>query len=271
MYRDVFTRRRKCCAAAVLVWSVATAIPACCAVAPQAYREAGVSLPADAAVPPDILVTDDTGRSRRLADLAGRPTVLVFADYTCQTLCGPIVAFVSAALERTGLRAGEQFGLVVVGLDPKDGAGDAVRMRRATLGAETALNDASVFVTADKAAVGRITSALGYRYVYDEEHDQYVHPGAAFVLRSDGHVVRVLSGLGISADDMRLALVEASDGRAGTWRDDVRLLCSGFDPAHGTYNLMVSRVLAGSVAASVVALGCGIGFLALLGRRRRTG
>ena len=66
----------------------------------------------------------------------------------------------------------------------------------------------------------------------------------------------------------RLALVEVSEGRSGTWRDDVRLLCSGFDPAHGTYNLMVSRVLAVSAAATTLALVCGIGALVLMGRRR---
>lgn len=256
------------CLAATVAWCAFASTYSYGAVGPKAYRDVGISLPSEAALPPDVTVKDEWGHSRRLGELVSRSTVLVFADYTCRTLCGPIVAFVGAALGRAGLRPGQDFGLVVVGLDPKDTAADAAKMRRDQLGAETALSDASAFVSGDRAAIARITAALGYRYAYDDENDQFVHPGAAFVLRADGHVARVLSGLGISVDDMRLALVEASEGRSGTWRDDVRLLCSGFDPAHGTYNLMVSRVLAVSAAATTLALVCGIGALVLMGRRR---
>src|SRR5690349_19109343 len=76
--------------------------PAHGAVAPKDYDSVGVSLPDAAALPLDAMVADDHG-PRRLGDIVSRPAVLVFADYTCQTLCGPIVAFVGAALERSGL------------------------------------------------------------------------------------------------------------------------------------------------------------------------
>src|SRR5262249_51203274 len=98
--------------------------------------------------------------------------------------------------------------------------------------------------------------------------DQFVHPGAAYVLTPEGRVARVLTGLGISAGDLRLALVEAGHGRVGTLGDQVRLLCSGFDPAHGAYNLLVSRLLAPTAIAASRTLGSGIGLLWLMGRRR---
>jgi protein SCO1/2 len=203
-----------------------------------------------------------------LGELISLPSVLVFADYTCTTLCGPIVAFVASALEKSGLKAGSQYRLIVVGLDPKDDAATAAQIRRDHLGDATALNDAVTFLIADQAAVTRLTTALGYRYVYDAEHDQYAHPGAAYVLRADGHVSRVLTGLGLSGSDMRLALVEAGQGRIGTLGDQVRLLCSGFDPAHGAYNLAVSRILGTVALATILMLGGGIALLALAGRRR---
>jgi protein SCO1/2 len=250
--------------------ALAAVAPASAAVTPQAYRDVGVSLPAGAAVPPETVVRDESGRTRRLAKLISRPSVLVFADYTCTTLCGPIVAFVAGALEKSGLAAGTDFHLVVVGLDPKDTAADAAVMRKQHLGGDATLGDATTFVTADQATVARLTAALGYRYAYDQEHDQYVHPGAAYVLRADGRVSRVLTGLGLSPADMRLALVDASQGRIGTLGDQVRLLCSGFDPAHGTYNLMVSRVLAATGLATMLSLAGGIGLVILLGRRDRS-
>jgi protein SCO1/2 len=250
--------------------AIAGPVKAFAAIAPEDYRRVGVAVPAGAALPLDAVVVDERGKRRPLRELIAKPTVLVFADYTCTTLCGPIVAFVASALEQSGLRAGDQFGLVVIGLDPKDSAADAENMRRRHLGGNAGLDAAAVFVTADEPTVKRLTAALGYRYAYDKEHDQFVHPGAAYVLSAGGRVARVLTGLGLSGGDMRLALVEAGEGRIGTIGDRVRLLCSGFDPAHGAYNVMVSRVLAATGLATVLAVGGLLGGLMLAGRSRET-
>jgi protein SCO1/2 len=236
--------------------------------APADYREVRVSVPPDAAIPKVAKVTDEHGTVRRLRDLVTRPTVLVFADYTCRTLCGPIVAFVAEALRKSRLTPGRQFNLLVIGLDPKDSAADAASLRHAHLGDDQALDAASHFVTADAATVTALTAALGYRYRYDKENDQYVHPAAAYVLTAHDRVARVLTGIGLSGDDMRLALVEAGEGRIGTVRDRIRLLCSGFDPAHGTYNVLVSRLLAATGITTILALGGLFAILLLMGRRR---
>jgi protein SCO1/2 len=254
--------------AALVLSACLLAWPAQAAVTPRDYRDVGVSVPDNAGVPLDAEVTDDSGHRVAVGDLISGPAVLVFADYTCTTLCGPIVAFVAAALEKSGLRPLRDFRLIVIGLDPKDSRADATRMRREHLG-EGPVNSASTFAAADLATIKRLTGALGYRYAYDREHDQYVHPGAAFVLRGDGRVTRVLTGLGLSGADMRLALVEAGEGRIGTIADEVRLLCSGFDPAHGMYNLAISRILAAAALATMLLLGGGIGLLILWERRRR--
>jgi protein SCO1/2 len=252
--------------AALLVLGLAD--PAHAGLTPKVYQQLGVSLPANAALPLDARTTDEAGRQVSFQQLlSGLPAVFVFADYTCTTLCGPIVAFVAAALEHSGLRADRQFRLVVVGLDERDSLADAAQMRRKYLG-DSALADATSFVIANGPTIRQLTDALGYRYAYDKENDQFVHPGAAYVLRADGHVSRVLTGLGLSPADMRLALVEAGRGQIGTFGDQVRLLCSGFDPAHGAYNLMISRLLAGGAIATILMLGGGIGLLMLTGRRR---
>jgi protein SCO1/2 len=233
---------------------------------PDEYRNVSALLLSDAAIPSSAAVHDESGQRRQIADLITLPTVLVFADYTCRTLCGPTVAFVSSALEQSGLRPNEQFRLLVISINPKDRAADAVRMRHDHIGDST-IAAAADFVTADQSAIEAMTSPLGYRYSFDAEADQYVHPAAAYVLLADGKVSRVLTGVGLSGDDMRLALIEASEGRAGTFGDQVRLLCSAFDPARGTYNLVISRALAGSAMISLVLLGGVIGILVLTERR----
>jgi len=252
-----------------LAVAAAMAMPAgvSTATTPRDYKNVGISVPVNATLPLDASVETEKGNSVPLRQLVRQPTVLVFADFTCSTLCGPVIAFVAGAIEQSGLRPGDQYRVLVIGLDPKDTLAEASQMKAKELPG-SGLANASVFVRADAVTVEGLTSALGYRFIYDREHDQFVHPGAAYVLRADGRVSRVLTGLGLTGADMRLALVEAGEGRIGTFSDRVRLLCSGFDPAHGVYNVMVSRVLAGTGLATILALGGLLGLLSCAGRRR---
>jgi protein SCO1/2 len=225
-----------------------------------------VAPPGAARVPLAAALTDDAGQRRTLGEaLGGRPAVLIFADYTCRTLCGPVVALAAAGLAQSGLTPGRDYRLVVIGLDPKDTADDARAMKRNQVG-DDAILAASSFLLADAEAVKGITDAVGYRYAYDAGEDQFAHPAAVFVLAADGRVARALSGLGLDAGGLRLALVEAGRGRIGTLTDHLRLLCYGFDPAAGVYTLTIQRWLAIAAALTVLALAGGIGLLAFRAR-----
>ena len=190
----------------------------------------------NATLPLGLRFLDENAQPRTLGDvLAGKPAILVFADYTCRTLCGPILTFVAAGLERSGLAAGADYGLVVIGLDPKDDSTSARAAKVARIGSGTPLASATVMLTGDEAAIRAATAALGYRYAYDAEHDQFAHPAAAFAANSAGRITRVLSGLALDGAELRMALVEAGEGRIGSLGDRLRLFCYGFDPVRGVY------------------------------------
>ena len=215
-----------------------------------------------ARAPGDLVLADEAGARRRLGDrIAGMPALLVFADFTCRTLCGPTLALTAGALEQSRLQGGRDYRLLVVGLDPKDGAAEARAMKSAQVG--DPVGQATTFLMADEAAVRRLADAVGYRYVYDPDNDQFAHPAGVFVLAPDGRVTRVLSGLALNGDDLRLALVEAGAGRIGTIADQVRLICYGFDPATGIYTAAVGRWLMLASAVTVMALFGGIGVMSL--------
>jgi protein SCO1 len=227
-------------------------------------EQVGVRLPAAAQVPTSSWWKDENGDILTLGQaLAGRPALLIFADYTCRTLCGPILSFVVDALSKSELPP-HDYRLVVLGIDPKDGPGEAAAMKQARISDELVAS-AATFLTAGESTIRETAEAVGYRFTYDAAHDQFAHPAAVLVLTADGRVNRVLSGLGISADDFRLALVEASEGRIGTLRDQVRLLCYGFDPSTGVYTLSIYRALAIASALTVIMLA---GWLGWLSRRR---
>jgi protein SCO1/2 len=211
-------------------------------------------------VPLNTQWKDESGASVTLGDaLRRRPALLLFADYTCTTLCGPTLTFVGDALAKSGLNPNE-YRLVVLGLDPKDGPQQAAAMKRERISTD-AVATAAIFLAGDEATVHEAADSVGYRYAYDAEHDQFAHSAALLVLASDGRVTRALSGMGLSANDLRLALVEAGEGKIGSFVDHVRLLCYGFDPSIGAYTPLIYRSLAFGSALTVVVLVLGIGWL----------
>ncbi len=248
--------------AALLLLFIAGGANAAAGLTQAALDAVGVETKPDAALPLQLRFTDERAQPRTLGDaLAGKPAVVVFADYTCHTLCGPILTFVAAGLEQTGLAAGVDYRLIVIGLDPKDDPQSARAMKVTRLGSGTPLANTSVMLTGEPAAIETAAAALGYRYSYDDEHDQFAHPAAAFVINSAGRVTRVLSSLGLDGRDLRLALVDAGEGRVGSLGDRLRLLCYGFDPVRGIYTETITLWLQLAAALTLLAMAGAIFFM----------
>ena len=223
--------------------------------------DVGITPPPGAVLPLDMVLEGEDGTKKPIqAWLGNKPSIWVLADYTCKTLCGPVVSIVSDALAHSGLRPGTDFRLVVVGLDPKDTAASAANMKQAQ-DALGSTSSASTFLRGDAGTIRALTMALGFRSVYDRENDQFAHPAAAFAIAPDGRLSQVLSGLDVDPTILRLAIVSASNGTVGTWTDHIRLLCYGYDPASGTYSVAVGRILAASASATIAVLILIIGLL----------
>lgn len=247
----------------------ATLAPARAAGIVAAELETVEATPApNAALPLDLGFIDQSGRALTLrAAIAGLPSVLIFADYTCRTLCGPILEFAIAGLAKSGLKPGVDYRLVVIGIDPKDKPEAAQAMRAAHIDDGSEIGRASAFLTGDDAAIRAVTQAAGLRYSYDAKHDQFAHPAAVYVVNGKGRVQRVLSPLGLDGVDLRLAIVDAGRGSVGTLADRIHLLCYGYDPARGIYTERITSMLAFAAGLTLVVLFGGICLMTLRERR----
>lgn len=241
---------------------ILAAVPGRAAIVQRDLDLVGAAPPPKARLPLDSPLQGEDGSTKPLRSwLGATPDVLVLADYTCETLCGPVISIASDALAHSGLRPGQDFRLIVVGLDPKDTAAEAARMKQAQLGDDSEISKAAYFLRGDAGTIGTLSKALGFSSVYDPARDQFAHPAAMFVVTSDGKLARALSGLAVDPATIRLALVGAGKGKVGTLTDHIRLLCYGYDPARGTYSVAIGRLLAASGGATIVSLVLLIGLL----------
>jgi len=209
-----------------------------------------------------LTVRDTDGRSRTIGEiLDAKPAFLVFVDYTCTTLCGADLMLLANAIMRARLQP-TSFRLLVMGIDPRDTEASARKMESSEIPAE--LLTAASFLLPDQATVDRVTSALGYRFAYDRDADQFAHPAAIYVIGVDGVVASVLSPFSLTVGDMREVLTAAAP--AGLYQR-IRLLCYAYDPATGAYALRIGLMLRIAAVATVLGLGGGILALTRAGKR----
>ena len=235
-------------------------LAATAALSPDDLAKAVARPPADAHLP-DLRFADLAGRRIALGEVAaGRPLVVIFADYTCRHVCAPGLALTASALAHTGLRAGSDYRVAVVGIDPNDNAADA-RAMAAKMAVDPAVSAATTILLGDARATPALARALGYGYVYDAENDQFAHDAAVYVFAADGRLGAMLPELSLVPTAMKAALTGAA--APPSFADRVAHLCYGFAAAHGRYGRPVVIALQAASALLLLALG-----VFLLRRRR---
>lgn len=238
---------------------------------PPALREIGFDQNLDQHVPLDTAFTDEAGRAVRLGDYFGkRPVVLVFAYYECPMLCAQVVNGLASALAVISLKAGEDFDVVVVSFDPKDTPESAAAKKALFL--ERYKRDSAVagahFLVGKEPEIARLTKAAGFRYVWDQQTQQFAHPSGVIVLTPDGRLARYMFGIEYGPRDLRFAIVEASNGKAGNPADALLLYCYHYDPMTGRYGFVVMRALRLAGIVTVLALAT---FIIVMVRREKRG
>jgi protein SCO1/2 len=230
----------------------------------QQIGRVGLDPAPGARLPTSLLFNDLSGKSVSIGDaIGGRPTLLIPADFTCKQICGPALSIAAAALQQTGLAAGRDYSVVVVGIDPRDGIDDARRFSEDQIG-----GPGTSVLTGTSEAIAALLGSIGYHTELDADQDAIAHPAAFAALGSDGHLVRTLSSLALQPADLRLALLEAGNGSIGGLAGRISLLCYGFDAVHGIYTRRITAILQIAGAATIAVLAGAIALLLVRGRRR---
>jgi protein SCO1 len=213
-------------------------------------------------VPLDVAFTGADGKPVRLAEIfaRGRPVVLALVYYDCPMLCGLLLGGAARAMGQMGLELGRDYEAVTLSFAPRETSLLAAERQRGYLQA-VGRPDAAAhwpFLTGSEPEIRKVTEAVGFGYAYDEKTRQYAHPAALFVLGPDGKVSRYLYGIEFPARDLRLALVEAGEGRVGTSFDKLLLTCYRYDPQSRRYEPYVvgfirvaGLAILGSLAATL--------------------
>lgn len=234
-------------------------------------QEPGIEQRLDARVDPALSFVDDAGRPLKLVELLGRrPLIVAPVYYRCPQLCGLVLNGLASALKPLGFAPGVDFDVVAFSVAHEETPALAAAAKLSVLRryGRPATAPGWRFLTGSSEDVGRFAAELGFRY-RREPSGEIAHAAGIMVLTPDGRISRYFLGLEPPTRDLRLALVEAGEGRVGSLADRLTLLCVRWDPASGRYSFAVLGAARVGGALTVLALAFGI-FRALRRERRRS-
>ena len=218
----------------------------------------------DNRIPTELSFRNERGEAVQLGHYLGdKPIILALSYFECETLCPLVRHGLVEALRPMSFVAGDEFDVVLVSIDPEERAEDAYRIKQETVeaygraGSDTGWH----LLTGDHDEIDALAAAIGFRYAYDGEQDEYAHPSGVVVVTPDARVARYFFGIEYNPQDLRFGLVEAAENRIGSLVDQLLLLCYHYDPTVGKYSLVIMNVLRGAGLLTVVILGSLIFFL----------
>ena len=236
---------------------------------PPILREVSIAQRLNEPIPPEIIFRDENGRTVHLGDYFGtKPIVLSLVYFDCPALCTEVLNGELRTMKAITLDLGKDFDAITVSFEPKDTPELAKAKRDVYAGqyGRPGARENWHFLTGDQSSIDALTQAAGFHYAYDSASRQYAHAAAILVLTPHGRIARYFYGVQYPGRDVRLGLVEASEGKIGTPTDHALLYCYQYDPATGKYGLIVMNVVRAAGVLTVLVLGI---FMFVMFRRER--
>ena len=229
----------------------------------------------------DLSFKDETGKDVKLAQYftGKKPVILSLVYYECPNLCTFVLnGLVNSLkpLKQFDWVPGRQFDIVTVSINPNDTPELAAKKKAAYLASYTATanDEASAksaqegwhFLTGQEKQINQLASQVGFNFKYDQKEQQYAHSAAIYVLTPEGKISRYMYGIEFKPSDLRLAVLEASNGRVGNIVDRILMFCYHYDPQNRKYSVYAFNLMRAGGAGTVLVFG---GYLAVFWNRQR--
>lgn len=229
------------------------------AVTPPELAHIGVTEHLDGQLPLATSFRDHTGKKVLLGDFydGKRPVLLTFAYHSCPTLCSMILNATVEGLRKIGWTIGKEFDVVTISIDPHETL-EKTAAKRAGLLASYGRPEADKgwhFLVGDEPSIARVASAAGFQYEYDARQAQFAHPSVVMLTKPNGQMARYLYGLEFAPNDLRIGLLEASQGKSISTVEQIILFCYHYDPQGGKYVVVATRVMQLGGVVTMIVLG----------------
>jgi protein SCO1/2 len=211
-------------------------------------------------IPMDLRFVNDKGDTVALGNYftGDKPALLVLAYYSCPMLCNLVLNGVNKSLRELSYTPGDNFRFLTVSFDPRETYELAAAKKKNYVGdlGRAGSDSGWTFFVGEENQSRALADAVGFHYFWDETTKQYAHPAVVFVLTPNGTISRYLYGIEFPSRDVKLALLEASEGKTGNTIDRLLLYCYHYDPDSRGYVVFAGNImrLGGAMTVAVLSL-----------------
>jgi len=195
----------------------------------------------------DTQLNDENNSPVTLKQLIDKPTIVLFVYYECPSLCNPLMVEVASQIDRIDLTPGKDYKLVCISIDDAETAANAARKKKNILEAmqKEVPHSAWRFLTGSKENVSKVAASAGF--FYKKEGTLITHASALIVVSPQGKITRYLMGTTSLPFDIKMAVLEASEGKVTPTIAKILKFCFNYDPQGRKYVLNITRIAGGGI------------------------
>lgn len=216
-------------------------------------------------IPLDLTFYDENGNAILLKQLIHKPTILAPVYYSCPNVCSFLLFNLAGVINKMPSEPGKEYQVLAFSFDETEKANLALEKKKMYLKMieKPFPEDAWIFLTGDKENIHKLTDAIGFHF--KRQGQDFLHPVSLVILSPDGKITRYIYGTEFLPFDIKMALLEASEGKVGPTLSKVLRFCFSYDPKGRKYvfnTLKVTGIVTLLFALSLIL------FLVFKGKRK---
>ena len=186
-------------------------------------------------VPLDLTFYGENGHPITLRQLVFTPTIFTPIYYSCPNVCSFLLSNLAGTLNKLPAEPGKEYHVIALSFDENEKPGLALEKKKMYLKMieKPFPEDAWRFLTGDKENIHKLTDAIGFHF--KRQGKDFEHPVTLVILSQEGKITRYIYGTDFLPFDLKMALLEASEGRVGPTVSKVLRFCFSYDPKGRKY------------------------------------
>lgn len=185
---------------------------------------------------------DEDGNLVSLKSIIDKPTILTFVYYRCAGICNPLLREMTDVVSKMDLTLGKDYQILTLSFDQDEKPELAKEKKENYLAEIKKPIDPSgwKFFTGDSADIYRFTDAAGF--YFQRSGRDWIHAASLIVVSPQGKITRYLYGVKHLPFDVKMAVIEASEGKATPTIAKVLKFCYSYDPDGKKYAFNYTRI-----------------------------
>ncbi len=201
-------------------------------------------------VPLDLRFIDEDGNSRTLKEyMDGKPTIVSLNYFRCAGICTPQLQDMAKMLSKLDLAENTDYKALTISFADNE-TPDLAKAKKKThiesMG-RPFVKDAWHFVLTENNSSAIFADKVGFSYKKEVSKAgvvDWIHPATLIVLSPEGKITRYLNGIEQLPFDVKMAVLEASQGKVGPTIAKALQYCFAYDPKGKTYVFQWEKIAA---------------------------